>query len=1148
MILRLFFQNHRKFTKVDLSKFNKLSRTSVCKNVSRNLKSRSLYSLTVLGCIMFAAALTYISTSDPLDEKSVDNTSYQDHLFLVNMTPDYLNNAHLLIFNKIKHVNMCNINSVLMLLLAGDIESNPGPVHYPCSICMRVVAKNHRALYCDQCNLWSHIKCTSITPLEYKAFQGKEDGFNFTCSRCLISELPVFYEAEVPTHINIDPGVLSDNLEHLKTSKGLKVGHLNVNGLLSKIDFVSILIKDSNLDILALSETKLDGKINDSEINVNGFDLYRLDRDRHGGGVAVYIRNQFSSIKIRNLLNDQFESLWVKVKPNKGKASYVGVVYRSPSTKRPLENVEHLCTYLNNCIKTKIPLGSEIFCLGDFNVNMLDKNALSSKIKELCRSCNLSQLITETTRNTETSSSLIDLILTNSQNIVSQGSIHCGISDHNLIYSVSKTYKSKYTPKTIKFRSFKHFDKVKFVFDLANANWLPMYQASTIDSACEHFTSIVTSVANVHAPYTERRVKGKINEWVNDELRSAIKERDFLIKTAAQTKCSSNWAKSKTARNKVNKLKNKIKGKYYQNTLRDLRQKLRELWKKIKEIIPNSTSNKVDSVTLDDGSVINDNKSIANQFNNFFTYIGSKLGSKFSTCTSDINISPPNGNTFNFQSISLKKVEEVVHSLDNNKATGLDGIGVKFLKEGSPVLCEKLRFLFNFSVEIGCVPKLWKQKRVSPIFKSGDKDTIGNYRPISIASTCMKIFEKVVYKQMIDFITENNILQPNQSGFRSSFSTSSAALDVSEHIIDCLRHHKHACAVLIDLAKAFDTIDHKILLKKLYCYGFRDTSFDWCESYLSDRKQQVLINDTLSDFLTEQPYGVPQGSVLGPLFFLIYINDINTAIKSSYFHLYADDTIIIKSHDDLNTLVKNMESELLNVHDWLVLNGLTPNKKKCESIFFGNPQQLKKCEGAQISFKEEVLQTKSSVKYLGVHFDSTLSWKKQVSEIKRKINFKLIKMRPIAKFLDPIDTFSIIRSLVFPYIHYCSTTWYSAAPYLIKKIQTTCDKTKLFSPLIPTINVQQRLNLDLSIFSFKALNKLGPAYLTDRLTKVSSVHSYGTRQSTSNNVSHSSVANKFATKSIKHTVPLLWNTLPETLKTETSLLRFKTESKKLFLN
>jgi len=352
----------------------------------------------------------------------------------------------------------------------------------------------------------------------------------------------------------------------------------------------------------------------------------------------------------------------------------------------------------------------------------------------------------------------------------------------------------------------------------------------------------------------------------------------------------------------------------------------------------------------------------------------------------------------------------------------------------------------------------------------------------------MKIFEKLVYDQMMLFIDKNNIIHSNQSGFRSGFSTSSAALDVKEHIIEYLKENKFVCAVLIDLSKAFDTVEHSILLKKLFCYGFQDTSFDWCQSYLLNRKQQVFINGQLSDILYEQPYGVPQGSVLDPLFFLLYINDIFSVINSSYFHLYADDTIIMQAHKSSDILINNMEEELTHIHDWLILNKLTPNKKKCEAIFFTNQLNSKKCGNLKVNFRGDVLQTKQSVNYLGIHFDNKLSWKNQIKAIKSKINYKLAKIRPLAKFLDSVDIFMLIRSFIFPYIHYCSHTWSSAADHLISKIQSTCDRTLLFSNNIPKIDVRQRLKLDLSIIIFKCIHKLSPDYISNQISLTSKRH------------------------------------------------------------
>jgi hypothetical protein len=227
-----------------------------------------------------------------------------------------------------------------------------------------------------------------------------------------------------------------------------------------------------------------------------------------------------------------------------------------------------------------------------------------------------------------------------------------------------------------------------------------------------------------------------------------------------------------------------------------------ELWKKVKKFIPDSPKSTINDLTCEDGTTVNDSKSIANKFNDFFVNIGFKLASKFTpSCTSRINVKSP-ASSFHFKPFTLNKVNKILNSLSISKASGLDGISVRLLKEGSPALADKLLHIFNLSISTGSVPKVWKIKRVSPIFKSGNKDEAGNYRPVSVASIIThEIFEKLVYEQMMTFILGNKILHSNQSGFRSGFSTSSAALDVKEHIISCLKENKFVCAVLIDLSK-----------------------------------------------------------------------------------------------------------------------------------------------------------------------------------------------------------------------------------------------------------------------------------------------------------------------------------------------------------
>ena len=401
----------------------------------------------------------------------------------------------------------------------------------------------------------------------------------------------------------------------------------------------------------------------------------------------------------------------------------------------------------------------------------------------------------------------------------------------------------------------------------------------------------------------------------------------------------------------MTKLKNKLKQEYFNNLFSEDAKRPKQLWKALKTLVPGgkSSTTSVKRLVTEDSEEVTCPKGIADHFNKFFVNVGVTLASKFSSDTTKIN-PPVSDNLFKFSVIETKCVEDQIKNLKNGKATGLDGIGTRIHKAGSPVLSIYLAQIFNQSLNIGYVPKCWKIKRVSPIHKGDKKTDPNNFRPISILPIPMKMFEKIVHDQVSVFVKENSYLNDRQSGFRKLFSTTTAVLDVSEIILEEMNKNKFVGAVLIDLKKAFDTVDHKILLKKLWCYGFQNQSFEWFESYLTGRQQLTLLNNVESDLLHEDAYGVPQGSVLGPLLFLLYINDIKSVIKNSYCHLYADDTIIIKSASDPDSLISSLERELLNVDQWLSINKMTVNTKKTEVIFFGNKSCLKKLDNKTVKY------------------------------------------------------------------------------------------------------------------------------------------------------------------------------------------------------
>ncbi|XP_057295887.1 uncharacterized protein LOC130624320 [Hydractinia symbiolongicarpus] len=553
-----------------------------------------------------------------------------------------------------------------LILLSGDICLNPGPVKYPCSSCLKPVAKTHKALSCDKCGLWAHKKCERISDKKYQQFmKTPEDKLFFVCSPCLSRNLPFANEEsfgdEIPDNINI---TIDENFdfEAIRNGKGLKMAHLNINGLSSKLDYVKLLLHQTKLDVFSICETKIDDTITDNDVKIDGYVCYRNDRNRRGGGVLIFVNENLDSHLLKHLYFENVESLWVKVCLKKTKPIYVCGVYRPPGGS-DLQSTENLCTHFKQCFN-KFPKEKEVFILGDFNCNMLSKYALSSKIKELCSTLFLKQHITEPTRVTENSSTLIDLILSNSSCISKTGVMDLGISDHNLVYVIRKFKRPKFEPKTCKVRSYKNFSEEAFLKDLRNLDWSYFNNYDDLDKACEKLNKNVKTVADKHAPFKTHRFSGRVEAWVTDELIIAIKERDFLKRKASKTKSIIDWEAFKQKRNQVIGLKNRLKNEYYNDVLQDFQKRPKQLWKTIKKLVPDKSGNttSIKRVVQNDGTETSHPKEISNTFNSFFVSVGAKLASKFSSDTTNVN-PPVSGHDFRWARIETKSVEKIIRSL-----------------------------------------------------------------------------------------------------------------------------------------------------------------------------------------------------------------------------------------------------------------------------------------------------------------------------------------------------------------------------------------------------------------------------------------------------------------------------------------------------
>ena len=534
-------------------------------------------------------------------------------------------------------------------------------------------------------------------------------------------------------------------------------------------------------------------------------------------------------------------------------------------------------------------------------------------------------------------------------------------------------------------------------------------------------------------------------------------------------------------------------------------------------------------------------RSITDHFNEFFVDIGAKLAAKISGGKNPLTyVTKSNQYKFRAQTIDGNKILHLIKSLKKGKATGLDGISVRMLKAGSSALCDKLTYLFNFSIMTGEVPDLWKHKRVCPVYKSGSKTSTQNYRPISILPVASKMLEKIIHEQLYDYLLKREIINPKQSGFRRNHSTATATIDVSDHILSEMAKGKIVAAVFIDLAKAFDTVDHSILLKKMDRYGVQGTEQKWLKSYLSDRHQVTSVNDSQSAELQEKEYGVPQGSVLGPLLFICYINDIQASLNCVS-HIYADDTVLLFSNPEVEALNQNVQAGIKSVAEWLSSNKLTLNVGKTEYMLFANKRKLNLVRNFDLNINETKIKRTEKFKYLGVYFDPTLSLKEHINITAGKLKNKLNKIERAIPYLTNDTKKLLFNALILPHIDYCSEVWSSASNACLKKVASVYNRSLrlLEGKNDKYCNLNTRLEKNILKMMFKSVNKISPVYLQKRIKLAREIHSRTTRSALSKKIFIEKRNTKSEAKLFTTRAASLWNSLPYELTSLDSFLRFK---------
>ena len=468
--------------------------------------------------------------------------------------------------------------------------------------------------------------------------------------------------------------------------------------------------------------------------------------------------------------------------------------------------------------------------LGDLNANLLpfSRNKEKQELKKFATSHDLTQLITEATRVSETSQTLLDVILVNNdRRITDSGVVPVSRSDHYLVYCVLKAGVIKAPPKTIEYRSYKNFDVNTFLAGLNSVPWHIIENEEDIDDAVFIWNQLFSEIADLHAPVKRRRIRGVPLPWLNDKISEAMKDRDFHHRKAVKL------------RNRVNRGVKAAKSRYYRDLILEAKGDSGKIWQAVNEVSSRKTKSSSPQCIVADGVEHTTPASIASVLNCFFASIGRSLANKISAAAMFPVRSATKLQSFSLYEVDEETVLKYLLSLKTNKAIGLDNISARLLKCGARVICPSITKLLNLSIRTGNFPEIWKCSKVAALFKAGDRTNASNYRPISILPTMSKILEKVVHSQFYDFLNSNNLISSKQFGFRPKLSTTSALTSFADEVLLHMESGELCGAVFLDLTKAFDTVDHNILLSKLSAIGVSHSTLQWFKSYLSHRKQRT---------------------------------------------------------------------------------------------------------------------------------------------------------------------------------------------------------------------------------------------------------------------------------------------------------------------
>lgn len=740
------------------------------------------------------------------------------------------------------------------------------------------------------------------------------------------------------------------------------IAFLNVCSIQRKVTEVQSFLSSRGVHVLGVAETWLKPSIADGELLIPHYKLFRKDREaQHGGGIAVYCHDSLQIRRRTDLESPALELMWIDIGTGNS-VIRLGCGYRPPN--KPVSYWEVFDQNIQGACE-----GSHMstVLIGDFNVDFTSPScAAAAPLFEITTRSSLTNYVSSPTRVTSHSKTMLDLFFSSSAIHGPCETVQLDISDHYAVLAhVTHTTKTPKQSSEIRSRRLHKVNWDRFEEDLQVA--CNVSDVVDIDTATSEYIAGIIGVLDKHAPIVIRRRKERRPcPWLTDELVACVRARNSAHRRLMKDRTNEELRQvHRIARSTARKLDRKLKNLYFMKQCETSDQ--RRLWSVMNDVTGRRKQRQDPKVPI---------QTLSRAF-------GEVVHDPLRPGKLSAHSGPAHAEGFtSFDAVSRSDVEQCLRAVDPTKATGSDLVPGSVLRQCAQILSYGLTTIINFSLRTGKVPLSFKLSHISPLYKSGDVASAKNYRPVSLLPIISRILEYFVKKQITCFLDRMQLLPPTQFAYRKNHSTEDALVLATNRWLMARTQHRHTGVIMVDMSKAFDRVQHARMISVLFELGVSGVPLLWFCSYLSDRVQRVRVKDSLSEAVPCLR-GVPQGSVLGPLLFVLYTSSITDAVPQSICHQeFADDIVLDYSHSDPAVVCTALTQAITDLASWLNDIGLVLNSAKTQVMFL-RPRGYR--DGpCSVSCGDSVLEVTHKAKYLGVIIDDQLSWRSHVEHLERK--------------------------------------------------------------------------------------------------------------------------------------------------------------------